>query len=1080
MSSQLRFKFRNDLQGSIVQFDGHHLTVGEAKILIAEKKGLGPEAIPELSLHNQSLKIDYDDDAFPLLKNTTVLVKRTPLAQRPLKPLLGATPAPAAIALPEAAPQPLTHHHTTSAAAVAATSAVEPGTDISIYGDDAGPLVPTDVLAFMENAAKGIFSADQLAVQQAGRGGQGRRRRAMGGAWREGRRAGDCPTKDDAAFDKRYRHPAGIPVCKIQRNPDGSLFLPDGEAGEMAPNSAAFRSLAAMLPNAPPSASPDLVEQQPAAVAAASGAPPASAAPTGPAIFMPSLTLPPPLPNLKAPASAAPSQATPPQLTANSDTLALALFGEEEEQHIPSQHVSLALGMGALPAHAGAGAAAATSAAHAPRERSTSEDLLGVGYDADTLLHLLPALQQFIPKDVPIKTIVSLFGSKRPLTAEEFIQLQQNTRQGNEAPARDHRHSSKASEATVKRDERKRRRRSRSRSRSPSLARRNGDSSSERRNEPAPLERQQQQQQQWQQMQPPQRFDPQQMGQGFRGGDGNGRRDGSRPPDFGFHNGNGNGPRQQQQQQLGMERDHSRMGPDPGRMGGERGDGRMGFGDRDSGRLGPERDGSRMFYVPPPPLTRRPSSNSASNLPRPAPAAAPYHTHPSTTATAPTPKSQHTSDGSQRVKLEPAAAEKDRSAPKKSMPPSTKRHGSPAPRARARSRSISPGWRQAPAPKPPAPEPARAQARTQPRPSRSQSHSPESRSPQRSRPRADSATERWQPDSEQSGPMENLPLRVPRPITSPSVSAAARTNPAAAPLSPHHAKAAAAAAAMSPVHAKTAAATVAAAPGSRTAASPAAAAAEGDGGDAAAGNGGGMSRWEGGGGGEGEQEEDEQALRRGDGDGYDDEGMDPVPEEAEESRKHESRALDQQEGVSKDGQKQRVATLRLSSPSSAEGRDAFNTLQSKPSEGRAARSSKPEGDRLGSGRDTSPDGKASDRKSGKKHRRHKEGKERKHKSKRQRSSSPVATLSPPPAAREPPRELETQPERTESRKHKSSSRHRSEREDTGRKREAADDGPSRREERQAPVTAAPVTDKVKDTKPDSKSSRSKRSSSHRS
>lgn len=69
--------------------------------------------------------------------------------------------------------------------------------------------------------------------------------------------------------------------------------------------------------------------------------------------------------------------------------------------------------------------------------------------------------------------------------------------------------------------------------------------------------------------------------------------------------------------------------------------------------------------------------------------------------------------------------------------------------------------------------------------------------------------------------------------------------------------------------------------------------------------------------------------------------------------------------------------------------------------------------------------------------------------------------------------------RTESRKHKSSSRHRSEREDTGSKREAADDGPSRREERQAPA-AAPVTDKVKDTKPDSKSSRGKRSSSHRS
>lgn len=337
--------------------------------------------------------------------------------------------------------------------------------------------------------------------------------------------------------------------------------------------------------------------------------------------------------------------------------------------------------MGALPAPAAAAAAATSAAAHAPRERSTSEDLLGVGYDANTLLHLLPALKHVIPKDVPIKTLVSLFGSKRPLTAEEFIQLQQDTRQGTAAPARDHRHSSKVSEVAGKRDEKKRRRHSRSRSRSTSplpadrLARRNGDSGIERRNEPAPLERQQQQQhrredvyddrreQQWHQMQPPQRYEPQQMEQGFRGGDGNGRREGSRPPDFGFHNGNGNGPRQQQQQQ-GMERDYSRMGLDHGRMAGERGDSRMGF-DRDSGRLGPERDGGRMFYVPPPPLTRRPSSNSGSSLPRPAPAAAPYHTHPSNTATAPPPKSQHTSSSSQRVKQEPAAAEKDRSAPKK-------------------------------------------------------------------------------------------------------------------------------------------------------------------------------------------------------------------------------------------------------------------------------------------------------------------------------------------------------------------------------------------------------------------------------
>lgn len=96
-----------------------------------------------------------------------------------------------------------------------------------------------------------------------------------------------------------------------------------------------------------------------------------------------------------------------------------------------------------------------------------------------------------------------------------------------------------------------------------------------------------------------------------------------------------------------------------------------------------------------------------------------------------------------------------------------------------------------------------------------------------------------------------------------------------------HAKATVVAAA-SPEHAKA----VAAAPDSPAAASPVAAAAEGDGGDAAAGNGGSMSRWEGGG---GEGQDDQQALLSGYDEGHDDEAMDSIPEEAEEPRKHESR-----------------------------------------------------------------------------------------------------------------------------------------------------------------------------------------------
>lgn len=101
-------------------------------------------------------------------------------------------------------------------------------------------------------------------------------------------------------------------------------------------------------------------------------------------------------------------------------------------------------------------------------------------------------------------------------------------------------------------------------------------------------------------------------------------------------------------------------------------------------------------------------------------------------------------------------------------------------------------------------------------------------------------------------------------------------------------------------------------------------------------------------------------------------------------------------------------SVRLSSPSSAEGPAVLPAVKSEPSDDRKQ-------GRLGArqeGRSVSPVGKGqtdnlSDRKGSKRHKRHKEGKEHKakHKSKRHKSLSPVVSSSPPPVARAPTPEV---------------------------------------------------------------------------
>ncbi|GIL49637.1 hypothetical protein Vafri_5869 [Volvox africanus] len=263
MTSSIRFKFRAELSYSNLPFEGHYITVGELKRLIAEKKGLGIDAANELQLTDATSKRDYDNDAEQVLKNSSVIVKRVAAAARP-KTLRSGTAsvsvAPAGTAAGTAAP-------------VSASVPTDLGPPTHVedeFGED--PFLKAAVvqdeqqmLAFISQAAKGVGLESQLAMQAAAGRGRGRGRGFLGGRGRGGMmnreclRCGvvghfmnECPTQGDPAYDRRVKVPSGIPASKIHRNADGSLYLPDGELGELAANTQAFNKLAALMGRSKP------------------------------------------------------------------------------------------------------------------------------------------------------------------------------------------------------------------------------------------------------------------------------------------------------------------------------------------------------------------------------------------------------------------------------------------------------------------------------------------------------------------------------------------------------------------------------------------------------------------------------------------------------------------------------------------------------------------------------------------------------------------------------------------------------------------------------------------------------------
>ncbi|KAJ9512114.1 hypothetical protein QJQ45_012736 [Haematococcus lacustris] len=259
MAGIVYWKLRSQLAFSTITFDGHFVSVGEAKRLIAGKMSLGPEAVEELVLTNPKTGQEHKEDSEQLAKGSSLIVRRVPPGQHRLRPLQTAVPAAGGAA--RAAP--------TQPAAHADTSAGE-----DEFGADPVAQQAEAVKAAQQAAAAAATAHREAAVaSRGGRSGAGPGRGAGRGRGRSMPHANyvcprcsligqhwvsDCPTQGDSNFDVRHvRQAAGIPTGKISANPDGSILMPDGVLGELSTNSRAYEQhMAEMMGAGAPSAAP--------------------------------------------------------------------------------------------------------------------------------------------------------------------------------------------------------------------------------------------------------------------------------------------------------------------------------------------------------------------------------------------------------------------------------------------------------------------------------------------------------------------------------------------------------------------------------------------------------------------------------------------------------------------------------------------------------------------------------------------------------------------------------------------------------------------------------------------------------
>jgi hypothetical protein len=406
------FKFRAQLAYETVVFDGHFISVGELKRLICQKKSLG-DAVNELSLSDPKNGTEFTDDATQIPKGTHVILRRVPqtksrvivAASVPLPPSQQRLSPPSYTAVDQTAGQ------------VEATTQQADDFGEDPFTQNAANLMQEQAAARSLALVAGAAPGSSVARPGWGRGGapSGGRGRGRGPApsyvcrrcgesgkhWEK-----DCSTIGDPAFDyKTVRMPTGIPVTKLQRNADGSLVLPTGEMGELAPNRAAFQEQLALMAGA--------VQPPPSAVAAE--APMPSSQPL-------SLLAPKPgcVNEKKQDASSTvvpPSSRDVASTNANEDkeppNPEADLFGDDEH----STAIPIVLESSGHEWHQPAPQEIQVDGAET--HKKASPDL-----EAEELWELFHAMKDLMPSGTTVKLWVEAFGAGRPLTSSEYLAFQ--------------------------------------------------------------------------------------------------------------------------------------------------------------------------------------------------------------------------------------------------------------------------------------------------------------------------------------------------------------------------------------------------------------------------------------------------------------------------------------------------------------------------------------------------------------------------------------------------------------------------------------------------------------------------------
>ncbi|KAI8474827.1 MAG: DWNN domain-containing protein, partial [Monoraphidium minutum] len=267
MSGVVHFKFKSSLVKDSVTFDGHYISVGELKRLIATKKGLGAEGGAELELSDWNTRAVYAVDAEQIPRNTSVIVRRVPAAKARPGPgnRAGAAAGPLAAltALTARAPAAADDFggdvYDSEAAAKAARE--EEDALISQHLDAQAQQwrgeTEATVLQDRERAAQRAARGRGHGGRFAGRGPAGFNKPHEGYFCRHcGAHAAhfheDCPQKDEPKRELRtVRAPAGIPMTLLDRSRNqGNLLLPDGRTGGLRHSKDLFMKEMGMAPTA--------------------------------------------------------------------------------------------------------------------------------------------------------------------------------------------------------------------------------------------------------------------------------------------------------------------------------------------------------------------------------------------------------------------------------------------------------------------------------------------------------------------------------------------------------------------------------------------------------------------------------------------------------------------------------------------------------------------------------------------------------------------------------------------------------------------------------------------------------------